>query len=53
MYGDTAVLLGRAHLRGKRVERKFDLRGRYTRAYVQRDGRWQAVAGHLTIVNGE
>ena len=53
VYGDTAVSVGRAHVRGHWVERKFDIRVRHTHVYVQRDGRWQAVAGHLTIVNAE
>jgi len=53
VYGSTAVSVGKVHLRGHWVERKFDLRFRYTHVYVQRDGRWQAVAAHLTIVSGE
>jgi ketosteroid isomerase-like protein len=53
VYGGTAVTVGRVHLRGQWVERKLDLRLRYTHVYAQRDGRWQAVAAHLTIVSGE
>lgn len=53
VYGGTAVTVGRVHLKGQWVERKLDLRLRYTHVYVQRDGRWQAVAAHLTVVSGD
>lgn len=53
VYGGTAVTVGRVHLKGQWVERRLDLRLRYTHVYVQREGRWQAVAAHLTVVSGD
>jgi len=52
IYGSTAVLThgGRAEseLRGEKIAGSF----RWTHVFVERDGRWQAVANHVTSVPG-
>jgi ketosteroid isomerase-like protein len=51
VYGDTALSLGTAHLRGQWRERKFELHYRYTHVFVHRDGHWRVVAAHLTTLD--
>jgi ketosteroid isomerase-like protein len=46
-YGDTAIATGRSIIRGTRARKPFVYRFRWTDVYVRRDGRWQAVSGHL------
>jgi ketosteroid isomerase-like protein len=51
VYGDTAISLGAAHLRGQWRDRKLDRHYRYTNVYVLRDGRWQAVTSQVTGID--
>lgn len=50
VYGSTAVSTGRAELKGRWQERPIDLTVRYTSVFVLREGRWQAVASHLSSI---
>ena len=47
-YGDAAIATGYSTIRGTRGGVSFVYRFRWTDVYVRRDGRWQAVSGHLT-----
>jgi ketosteroid isomerase-like protein len=49
-HGDAAVITGLADVKGK--SKTHDLAGEYrwSRVYVQRDGRWQCVMEQLTRV---
>ena len=50
IFGDAAIVTGR--LTGERQDSggTFHLQQRYTRVYVKRGNRWQAVATQVTVV---
>jgi ketosteroid isomerase-like protein len=50
VYGDTAILTGRARPQGVLDGKEFTDALRYTRIYVKRDGRWQVVLFQQTRV---
>ncbi len=45
-YGDCAVVTVKTELAGTYNEQAFSGTYRYTRVWVQRQNRWQVVAGH-------
>jgi ketosteroid isomerase-like protein len=49
-FGETAVLTARAGVKGRFRGQDFSGIYRLTRVYVKLQGRWQAVAGHSSIV---
>jgi uncharacterized protein DUF4440 len=52
IYGDVAVLIGIADNTGTFRGFPFSGKIRYTRVFVRRDGRWQAVAMQQTAIPG-
>jgi hypothetical protein len=50
VYGGTAVVSGQTISRGRRDGRVFEESVRFLRVYVNRDGRWQMVAGQDTPI---
>jgi len=50
IYGDTAVVTGRATLKGQFTGQDTSGKFRYTRVYVKRNGRWQVVAWQATRI---
>jgi ketosteroid isomerase-like protein len=50
IYGDVAVLRGIADNTGSMRGFPFSGKIRYTRVFVKRDGRWQAVAMQQTVM---
>lgn len=48
IFGDTAIVTGRSTLQVAFKGQSNTSRFRYTRVYVKRNGRWQAVAQQLT-----
>jgi len=50
IYGDVAVLRGIADNTGTFRGFPFSGKIRYTRVFVKRDGRWQAVAMQQTVM---
>lgn len=50
VFGDAAVVTGRTHARGTQWGTPFDVRLRFTDVFIRRDGGWQAVASHATLV---
>jgi ketosteroid isomerase-like protein len=52
-YGDAAVVRGRLRVERQDGDRTLTRTARYTRFYVRREGRWQAVAGHSSEVPSE
>jgi ketosteroid isomerase-like protein len=52
-YGDAAVVRGRLRVERQDGDRTLTRTARYTRFYVRRQGRWQAVAGHSSEVPSE
>lgn len=49
-YGDTVILIGRVVTEYERDGKTIKEQARYTDTYVQRKGRWQVVASHLSNV---
>jgi ketosteroid isomerase-like protein len=48
VFGNTAVATGRAIVKGE--DKGADVSGQYcyTNTYARRQGRWQAIASHVT-----
>ena len=52
VFGDAAVVTGRTHGVGEMAGSTYDVIIRFTDTFVRRDGRWQAVASHASLVAG-
>src|SRR5215203_904915 len=52
IYGTTGVVLGRTINEGHRGDRDVSGDFRYTRIYVKRNGRWQAILAQYTRIAG-
>ncbi len=50
VHGDTAIAVGRFTMKGKAKGEAFQGRYAYTESWVKRNGKWQAVAEHITEV---
>ena len=49
VYGDnTAVVVGKTHVKGMSEGHPFDRVVQFTDTLVKRDGRWQLAAGHVS-----
>jgi ketosteroid isomerase-like protein len=49
--GNTALVTGMGHARGKSADGKpFDVKLRYTDAFVKRDGKWQIWSSQATMI---
>jgi DNA-binding response OmpR family regulator len=51
VFGDTAVATGRALVKGQYKGEDISGQYRYTNTYAQRQGRWQAIASHVTRID--
>lgn len=49
-YGDVAVATGKYAVKGKDKDGPFDRHGLFTDVWVKRDGRWQVVASHSSLI---
>lgn len=51
LYGnDTAVVLGKTHVKGKADGKPFDRVVQFTDTVIKRDGRWQVAASHVSKI---
>jgi ketosteroid isomerase-like protein len=50
VYGDTAVETGRSTMDGKDKGKTVPRDNRFTRVWVKRQGRWQLVANHYSLL---
>ena len=50
VYGDTAVVTGRAKQKGVEDTKDYSGENRFTRVYVRQNGRWVSVALQVTLV---
>jgi ketosteroid isomerase-like protein len=50
VYGDAAVVTGRTRAAGEYKGASAEVVIRFTDMFVRRDGRWQAVASHASLV---
>jgi ketosteroid isomerase-like protein len=48
VFGDVAVVVARGVAQGKYRGQRADMAFLYTRIWVHRDGRWQAIAAHAS-----
>lgn len=49
VYGSTAVVTGRAEVKGKDLGQDFSGPYRFTRVWVKRNGQWQTVSYQATV----
>jgi ketosteroid isomerase-like protein len=49
-FGDWAVVTGRSHVRGRYQGEVKNATLRFTDVFAHRDGRWQIVASHATLL---
>jgi ketosteroid isomerase-like protein len=49
IYGDTAVVTARADVKGHQLGEDFSGPYRYTRVWVKKTGKWQAVSYQATV----
>ena len=49
-FGNWAIVTGRTHAAGEYRGEPFDVTLRFTDVFVQREGNWQVVASHATLV---
>jgi hypothetical protein len=52
VFGDAAVVTGRTHGVGEFEGSRYDVVIRFTDTFVRREGRWQAVVSHASLVQG-
>jgi ketosteroid isomerase-like protein len=52
VFGDAAVVTGRTRGRGESGSTPYDVEIRFTDTFVRREGQWQAVASHASMVMG-
>lgn len=52
VFGDAAVVTGRTRGAGEFEGSAYDVVIRFTDTFVRRNGRWQAVASHASVVAG-
>jgi hypothetical protein len=50
VFGDAAVVTGRTHGVGEFAGTGYDVTIRFTDMFVRRDGHWQAVASHASVI---
>lgn len=50
VFADAAVVTGRTHGAGAVQGSAYDVFIRFTDTFVRRDGRWQAVASHASVL---
>jgi ketosteroid isomerase-like protein len=49
VYGNTAIVTARAEVKGNDLGEDFSGPYRFTRVWVRRNGRWQAVSYQATV----
>ena len=52
VFGDAAVVTGRTHGVGEYAGNQYDVVIRFTDTFVRREGRWQAIASHASVLAG-
>lgn len=51
LYGDVAVVTSAYRTKGSDNGKPFSHRGRFTDTWIKRNGKWQCVADHETLIN--
>ncbi len=50
LYGDTAIITGHTTIKGTDDGRDISGEYQWTDTFIKRDGKWQAIATHTTLV---
>jgi hypothetical protein len=50
LYDDTAVVVGKTHVKGTAEGKPFDRVVQFTDTLIKRNGQWQLVAGHVSRI---
>lgn len=50
VFAEAAVVSGRTHAVGEFAGQRYDVRIRFTDVFVSRQGQWQAVASHASLL---
>ena len=50
VHGDSAIAVGKFNMKGKAQGQEFGGRFAYTETWVNQNGKWQAVAEHITEI---
>ena len=50
-FGDTAVVTGATHERGKQKGKAYEHYGRFTDTWIKHDSEWICVASHLGLIH--
>ena len=53
VYGNAAVVTGVYRETGTNKGKKYVIRSRYTDTWIRRNGTWQCVASHSTLIPGK
>jgi len=53
VYGNAAVVTGVYRETGTNKGKKYTIRSRYTDTWIRRNGTWQCVASHSTLIPGK
>jgi len=48
VHGDTAVVMGRTHIKGVSGGKPFDFQFQFTDTFVNQGGHWRLLAGHVS-----
>jgi ketosteroid isomerase-like protein len=51
IYGDTAIVSSAYRTKGVDNGKPFQHHGRFTDTWIKRNGKWQCVADHETLIN--
>jgi len=51
LYGDTAIVTSVYRTKGTDNGKPFVHRGRFTDTWIKRNGKWQCIADHETLIN--
>jgi hypothetical protein len=50
LYADTAVVVGKTHVKGTAEGKPFDRVVQFTDTLIKREGQWQLAAGHVSRI---
>jgi ketosteroid isomerase-like protein len=51
IFGNTTIVVGHAALKGQYKGQDISAQAQYSRVYVRREGQWQMVLAHATLLD--
>lgn len=49
VHGDTAVVIGVYHEKGRDAEKAYDYHDRFTDVWMKKSGKWRLIAAHYSV----